>query len=180
MPDTFAPLPFAPPAEVELPEALAPLVEELVARFLTIGSAGAHDPASYDGSGNVQRTLALGAATADARAILHALRSRLDELAPEVVELRVALTGSNRERDEAVRDCTMLRDARDALAAELATERRLLGAARTTALVDGVRRRTVSNYLRRDADRYAAGVPGTYVRWAADMLDSTDDEGVAL
>lgn len=172
MPDTLAPLPFAPPAEVELPESIAPLVEEFVERLLEIGSCNAHNPASYKLSESAR-----AAAQLDARAILHALRSRLDELAPEVVELRVALTDSNRERDEAVRECTVMRDARDALANDVVSERRILGAMRTDLCVADARRRTVSNYLRRDVDRHPAGVPGTYVRWAADMLDAEGREG---
>lgn len=173
MPNTPSNTPSTRPAEVELPASAGVLIGDLRNRLLAIGAAA---DIAADGSGG----------EAVARSVLRFLRSRLDELAPEVVTMRDSLREANRERDEAVREATILRDARDALADDFVSERRFFGATRTAMRLADARRRTVAGFLRRDAD--AACTPGSpiakdpaaYMRWAADMLDAGGDEGVAL
>ena len=166
MPDTPAPL-FLVPEPCELPDALAPLVEELAARLLVIGRSRAHDPTEYTDSG----AGAARAATADARAILHALRSRLDELAPEVAELRDALRDANGRADWLDREGVRTNDERRELQDALNEERRTIGELRTDVLMAKARARTVAGYLRRDAATASSSTDAERMTWAAGMLD---------
>lgn len=167
----------APPAPVpyvtadpgaELPAACRPLLDELVERLLAAGRARAYDPATYiDGS------RAAYVARTDAAAIL---RSRLDELSPEVATLRAAVYEANRRTEEATREATVFRDARDELLTALAHERRTIGAMRTDRVVTAARATTVAHYLRRDAAKATNAVDAERMAWAANMLDLGERE----